>query len=308
MDIEQFVLECNRSPLTRKYGANKALLREVGFEKKSYEISDLPKLGEILFFVPPMILKIEEASYTSKNREHKDMIHADLMKLHDNKKLIRACRKELKMPFENKGFNVLKKAPNSVGNLTNCNFENMEPVYKEWFFSWGDGYEFPKGYEEFDRLMAISPLVYDNVFKVVTKVLKKWKLPRRYFEAIQELILFNNLINADPGIKWQQNFGDERTNKLPKFSLSFDIDSTKEELIDIIKKDECGVLKNRRKYLIGKVSKKKRKPMETANLIAEYNKFKKDGKKEREIFELIHRMPAFEHLSVSAIRARIKQD
>lgn len=311
MDISKFLFECNRSPLLKKYAPiTKEILKELDFMRADYTLNDLRYLEQILFFIPPTVIENTDPSYLKQKRVSKDSYHAKLIELYDNKVFIKKLRRELKMPFDNNGFKVLKRM-NYVPYLksfTNFNFETIHPDYKKWFFSWSDEYEFPKYFEEYDKLMEISPLVKDEIFKAVTKSLKKWKLPWRYFDAVQELILFNTLIPADSGIAWLQDFGDERINRMPRFSISFEIDTTKEELIEVIKKDECNVLKNRYKYLAGKIRKRSRKPSETKKMLAIYNKHRKDGKKNKEIFTLIKNNPEFEHLSISAIRDRIKQD
>ena len=310
MNTEEFLIQCSKSPLLKKYAPiTEQTLKELDFLRANYTLDDLCNLEQALFFISPAVIKNTEPEYIKQNREEKDTHHAKFIELHDNKVFIKKLRQELRMPFDNKGFKVIKRFLHEPHkSFTNVNFDYLEPAFERWFFSWGKDIKYPSYFDWYDKLKTVSPLVYTAVFKAVVKALKKWKLPWRYFDAIEELIIFNTIIPADSGIIWSQSFSDERINKRPRFSLSFDVDTTKDELIEAIKKDECGVLRNRHKYLMGKVRKKPRDFEGTKQMIALYNKYKKDGKKEKEIFEIIRNTSKFKHLSLSAIRDRIKDN
>lgn len=306
MNLKKFLDECNNTSLFREYKPiTKDFLKVNYFVKKEYDDKDLLDLRDALFFIQPESAKSSDPLYSIGKQEYKDLIHADLIKIHHNKKLIKKIRQELKMPYTNRGFEILKKPWfKPWGNYTSVNFERINSDYKKWFLSRAeDG----KNYKEYEKIQEASSIVSQKIYDATIKVLKKWKLPWRYYIAINELILFNKIIPADSGICWHQTFEDKRINQKPRFSLSFDVDTTKDELINAIRKDECGVFKNRNKYLMGKVRMKPRKPDEKEELIKIYNQYKKEGSKDEYIFATIRMNPKFRHLRPSAIRDRIKR-
>jgi hypothetical protein len=302
MNLKQFLAECNKTPLLKKYQPiTNSILKEVNFIKKEYVLDDLCELENRLFFITPTMIENKEPAYLRHKRTHKDLSHADLIKLHDNKVFIKKLRQELDMPYDNKGFIVLKR--NSIPYLrsyTGFNFENIHPDYKKWYFHWNKN---EKYLDELNRLFDAGSIVRHKIFEVVKKALEKWKLPWRYYDAIEELILFNTIIPADPGITWS---AETKRNGRPRMCLSFDIDTTKEELIKVIKEDECNMLKNRYKYLSGKIRRKRKKSKENEEMIEIYNRYKKEGKKDQDIFIRLQIFPEYEDLSISAIRDRIK--
>jgi len=305
MNLKQFLDECNNTSLFREYKPiTKDFLKVNYFIKKEYDNKDLLDLKDALFFIQPEAAKSSDPLYSIRKDKYKDLIHAEFIKIQHNKKLIKKIRQEIKMPYTNRGFRILKKHWfKPWGNYTGINFERIHLDYKKWLLSWVKD---DKNCNEYEKLQEASLIVSQKIHDVTAKVLKKWKLPWRYYIAINELILFNKIIPADSGICWHQKFEDRRINQRPRFSISFDVDTSKTELAEAIQKDECGVFKNRRKYLMGKIRKGPRKPAEREELIKIYNQYKKDGKIDKDIFVIIRRNPKFKHLRPSAIRDRIK--
>lgn len=305
MNIEDFLLECNRSPLLKKYAPiTKKALADLRFEHANYVLTDLRELEQILFFIPPIVIKNTNPFYLKQKRDDKDTYHARLIELHDNKVFIKKLRQELRMPFDNKGFLVLKRITPCEKSFTNVNFEHLSPDFKEWFFGWTKREDF---YDEYEWWEKTTPIVYEKVYEVVMKALKKWELPRRFFDAVEELIIFNTIIPADSGITFHQE-NQFLPHKRTRVSIEFDIDTTKEELIQAIKEYPHKSFERMRKDLIGKTRKKPRKSSDSKRkMLNIYNEHKKDGKKQKEIFSLIQSMPEFKHLSLSAIRDRIKR-
>ncbi len=305
MNGREFLVECNRSPLLKKYTPiTIELLKDLGFWRENYNLNDLSHLEHILFFIPPTVIKNSELFYTKQKRSRKDLYHAERIRLHDNQVFIKKLRRELHMPFDYKGFKVLKRLIPYKKSFTNVNFENLDSDFKKWFFSWTQGIDF---IDSFKELEETSEIVYENVYVAVEKALKKWELPWRYFDAIEELIIFNTIIPAGSGIIFHQdhNFFPHRRTRV---SIEFDIDTTKEELIQAIKGCPHKSFERIRKDLIGKTRKKPRKSSSSKKrMLGIYNEHKKDGKKQKEIFSLIQSVPEFKHLSLSAIRDRIKR-
>lgn len=305
MNIEDFLLECNRSPLLKKYAPiTKKTLVDLHFKHSDYVLTDLRKLECILFFMPPIVIENTEPEYLKRKRTDKDTYHARRIELHDNKVFIKKLRRELRMPFDNKGFEVLKRFIPYRKSFTNVNFEQLSPDFKKWFLGWTRREDF---YDEYEWWEKTTPIVFEKVSEVVMKALKKWELPWRYFDAIEELIIFNTIIPASSGIIFNQdhNFSPHRRTRV---SIEFDIDTTKEELIQAIKEYPHKSFERMRKDLIGKIRKKPRKSSASKKrMLGIYNEHKKDGKKQKEIFSLIQSVPEFKHLSLSAIRDRIKR-
>lgn len=305
MNIENFLLECNRSPLLKKYTPiTKKTLMSLRFKRANYALTDLRELEQILFFLPPIVIKNKNPLYLKQKRGDKDTYHAKHIELHDNKVFIKKLRRELRMPFDNKGFLVLNRITPCKKSFTNVNFEYLSPDFKEWFFSWTEKEDF---YDEYARWEKTTSIVYEKVHDIVMKALKKWELPRRFFDAVEELIIFNTIIPANTGITflWESQ---ALPDKNARASIEFDIDTTKEELIQAIKQLPYKSFDRMRKDLIGKIRKSPRKSSDSKRkMLGVYNKCKKDGKKQKEIFSLIQSMPEFKHLSLSAIRDRIKR-
>lgn len=303
MDIKRFIEECNRSPLLKKYRpiTRKALI-EVDFLLKDYTVSDLKELEGRLFFIPPTILHNTSKPYLEANRNQKDMAHLKLLELLDNKKLLKKVRQHLKIPNTSKGFMVLGRIkPEKI--YTNIFPQTISKEYEKWVLSWTGHIA---AMDKALKLKHASQVVHNEIFNATTFLLTKWELPWRYYDALVELILFNAIIPADPGIAFGKEYG-ITFGKKPKMYISFDIDTTKEDLIEYIKKDPSNIFKKKHSYFIGKTRHKSRKPEEIAIMIQIYNKHKKDGKKDKQIYCIIQNMSEFMDLSISAIRDRIKR-
>ncbi|MBP9697731.1 MAG: hypothetical protein KBD65_00870 [Candidatus Moranbacteria bacterium] len=279
-------------------------MADLHFKRDDYILTDLRELERILFFIPPIVIENTNPLYLKQNRVAKDTYHAKLIELHDNKIFIKKLRRELKMPFDNKGFKILKKFLPYERSFTNVNFEYLSSDFKVWFFSWTKKEDY---YDEYEWWEKTTPVVYEAVNQATEKALKKWKLPRRYFDAIEELIIFNTIIPANTGITFLQEFK-HLSHERARVSIGFDTDTTKDELIRAIKEYPHSTFKRLVKDLPGKIRKNPRKSSETKKMLAIYNKYKKDGKQDKKIFTIIRDNPEFGHLSMSAIRDRIKRN
>lgn len=305
MNIKQFIKECNNSPALKKYvPITRKLLSDANFIKKDYEPKDLIGLRDYLFFIPPNVLKKDKLFSKSDSAS---MLHLELIKIHDNKILIKKYRSELKMTFDNKGFDVLKKIPLDLfKHFTERNYELYNPDYKKWVLGWAEPDD--NSTYEYTKIKNGSLIVRNKVFDVVVKIMEKWRLPWRYFDAIEELLIFNNIIPANKSIEWHQSYyNNGKSKQKPKISITFDVNTTKEELIEAIEKDRCLVFKNRKKHFLSKPRKMPRKSLENEKMIAIYNLHKKDGESDERAFKAIKSHPEFNHMSLSAIRDRIKR-
>ncbi|MGK2848700.1 MAG: hypothetical protein ACSLEX_01380 [Minisyncoccota bacterium] len=303
MDIKRFIGECNKSPLLKQYiPISRKTLKETHFLKLDYSLNDLKDLERRLFFIPPIVIRNTTASYKKANREHKDMIHLELLDSFNNQKLLKEVRSALKISPTNSAFMIPNRTEiNKI--YTNIFPQTISPEYRRWFFSWADGTNLKSTPA---KLKYASQIVNESVFGAAHYLLKKWNLPWRYYDAIVELLLFNTIIPADPGISFQYEYG-VPVGKKPKKSISFDIDTTKKELIDFIEKDPLNIFKKKYPYSVGRVRKSPRKANETKKILKIYNESKKLGRLDMKIFKDIKDRPEFEHLSLSAIRDRVKK-
>ena len=303
MDIKRFIEECNISPLLKQYRPiTKKTLKEAHFLRLDYCVNDLNDLERSLFFIPPIVIRNTSTSYKKANREQKDMVHLKLLDSIDNQRLLKKIRSDLRISPTNSGFMVPNRTDiNKI--YTNLFPQTISPEYKKWFFSWADNVNLKSNSA---KLKYASQIVNEEVFNVTFRLLRKWDLPWRYYDAIVELILFNTVIPADPGISFQYSYG-VPVGKKPKKSINFDIDTTKKELIDFIEKDPLNIFKKKYPYSVGRVRQNSRKTDETKKIIEIYNEGKKIGKQDNKIFKDIQNKPEFEHLSLSAIRDRVKR-
>jgi hypothetical protein len=109
MNIENFINECNRSPVFKNYpSVTKNSLKSVGFIKKDYELNDINTASRLLFFIPPKLFLNTSKAYTKQNRKHKDLQHLYGLDLEKNKERIREIRKALNMPYEHCGMTSIQ--------------------------------------------------------------------------------------------------------------------------------------------------------------------------------------------------------
>ena len=305
MTIEYFLSECNKTPLLKKYRENdkiftKTLLKKIGFLKNNYEINDLVKLNELLFgFKLPETPEALKKIYEIK-RETKDLRHEWLIKKFDNQKFIMQIRKEIEMPFDNRGFAIEnKKIKTKLGLDLSETFSNTDFSFSSEFENWF--FRNTTNRKDYDESIKTNILNREKMSVAINKVLIRWELPRRYEKAIEELILFNRIIPASSGIKWASSR--RRTDEVWEESITFDVDTSKEELIKIISQDKCGTFANKKHFLQGKSVSAKRKRTETEKMIKYYNSEKEKGKKDKIIFQEIFLKTG---IKPSTIKKRIK--
>ncbi|GEM_PF-3409589 len=304
-DLDGFLYQCNHTPLLKdyrkKYGdITIKTLRKNGFYAENYELNDLLRfVRKLLEFQWPEESK-ELEKVRKMKRSVKDLRHKFSIQKIENQNFIMSIRKELDMPFVNKGFFIKnsklrrKVGLGLYGHRTNIEF-SFSPEYKKWFFGSS------KRKIDFDEWQNTSIIKFQEISVAVDKVLKKWKLPMRYRTAIQELILFNRIIPASSGISWagrRSNINEEWIE-----AITYDADTSKEELINTIRRDELGIFKNKRKHLPGgKIVRTKRKLAETKKMFEYYNKKRQEGLTKKEIYRDLSMQYK---ISPSAIKKRL---
>ena len=298
MKIERFIKECGQSTIftkTHKIKITIQLLEELEFIKDDYDFHrDMLALAEKIVsrsdFIPP-----EEPAELDIIYEHKDLgrllRHLILIKRRPNQKYIMASRKELGMPFINKGFKLMQENDSLSSHFTNWNFEWAEPAFKEWFFSFAEGREYTDEYEKWEKT---SSIVFRKIHEIITRVLEKWKLSKRYREAIEELLIFNRIIPAGSGIHdgWYRERDGSIHNRI-----------TWED--DIMKADMESYI--RQFFKKDKKVKRYGNPRnfeEDQKIINLFNKLKKKGQSDRKAFTetQLH----FREKSIRAIRKIVK--
>lgn len=301
MKIEEFLIQCNKTPLLKRWRqktghlVSKEVLAENDYFRDSYDLSHLKEFSEILngFQKPIEPPELEEAI---RVRKYKDLAHKRLVQVFDNQGVIQQARVKLDMPFFHRGFKIDKiKIYSLLPSYSNTDL-TFSKEFKVWFDGLVDRYT--KNTDELDKWLNGSTIVSAEVKRITSEVLTKWNLPHRYFEATQELILFNRIIPANSGIKEQAI-----RNKDMSFSeaIFYDADVTKQELIEYIRKYK---LPHFDKHKYTNLRREPRKLEETLRIIEIYNKMKLFTNNEQSIYRAIQR--EFPDLSISAIRKRIK--
>jgi hypothetical protein len=144
----------------------------------------------------------------------------------------------------------------------------------------------------------------DKIDGEIRKVLTAWKLPKRYLVAIRELVLFNRIIPASAGLSIGYLYGTHE----PRVSITFDMDTPKREIINFINEDPYHFINQKKaNEALLKTRSPRKNQEETAQMVEIYNRYKRDGKTNKEIFGIIRNKYKFAgNLSDSAIRKRVK--
>lgn len=305
MKIKEFVENLNGSPLVKRQiipPITSKLLRELGFVQKDYNpFRDIPELKRRLFFIPPSVVSNKKDDKSKKQEILRDMQHAKIISIYSNQKLLKKVRRDLKMPFDNRGF-ILPKKNVQQKNYINVLLNNLGKEYKSWLLNFIDDIE------QYNKSARKKVYVADALNKEFEKhalfLLKKWNLSLRYHDAIIELILFNRIIPADPNITFRSNF--LQLSAKPRMSIEFDVDTTKTELINFIEKDPFGLFTGKKKVIHPKLKRTSKKNKETEEMIEIFNKEKGEGKDDKYAYNAISNKFWRKGYRSATIRKRIK--
>jgi len=296
MDRNQFIEEANRSPLFDEYRGiygdfTKNSLKETGFVQNSYEPHDLVVLSNLLKYgIAP------ETSQNLPKTNRKNLQHLELIKRRKDWQTVLNWRKQLKIPIT--GFKEIGQ-------------------YKKWINGRASEYEIigknkkiitsKPCYVRYSSDIQKNSILEKEVSNkemmeiAVDKITTNWKLSARYKNAVSELLFFNQIIEANPGINLsiiEQGWDSEKIG-----IVSFEADTTKEEIRNSIKLSPN--FKRIKKELSGKTHRTSKKETETEKMIALYNETETEGAKDKEIYQKIKRKFHLK-LSLSGIRKRIK--
>lgn len=285
MNIDQFIKECNSNirifknclPITKQH------LKSVGFIKKDYVLTDMPILKDLLFFAPPKPYFNTSKSYIKQDRDHKDLQHLYRLDMEKSKERIREIRKALHMPYEHCGM-ISVQFKNNPCEYINIPLSNLNKQYKNWLASFvkdDPGYQkarIPKFY--------IAKKVDKAVEAQIYALLSEWNLSIRYFDALVSLVLFNQIIPAQTDILLRYSHLSNDKNH-PFLSISFDVDTTKEDLIRYLQEIPNEVLEKYKKYSGVKQYKRSRIAEETRDMKKIYMQRKKGFDADNKIFQYI---------------------
>lgn len=285
MNIDQFINECNNNSRIFKncLTVTKERLKSVNFVKKNYELNDMVLVRDLLFFIPPKQYLNTSKSYAKQDREHKDLQHLYRLDLEKNKERIREIRKALNMPHEHCGM-VLIQFGNEPFEYINIPLSNLNKQYKNWLMS------FVKNDPEYKKVKNPNLYIAKKVDEIVEfqihTLLNEWDLSIRYFNALISLVLFNQIIPAQTDILLKCNYINDDKNR-PFLSVSFDVDTTKEDLIKYIEEIPNETLEKYRKYSGVKQYKRSKIAQETRDMKKIYMQRKKGFNTDNEIFQYI---------------------
>lgn len=306
MTPEQFIDQCNKTPLLKNYRLRKGSifsidnLKDADFLKVDYTLEDLKIFTQRLTESKEPEVPKEIFDIVIKKRRYKDLAHYKLIQLVSNKQLIEKIRRDIGFPVDKvaSGFKVQRHKVDVLhSTLSNTDF-SFSPAFKEWFFGHAVDKQF---YDNFDRWEKLTTIIFSKIHNGVQQILEVWELPDRYSNAIEELLVFNRIIPASPAISWHSGW-DRKGHWVE--GINYGLDVTKSELIDEIKEDYLGIFKNRKKYLRGKIFRTPRKLADIFKMTTFYNEQKRIGKKDNAIFAALRSQ--YPTLSISAIRKRIK--
>lgn len=305
MNIKEFIENCNISPLFKKKLAVKItrkLLSELDFVKKDYNLNcDVLELERRVFFAPPSIISNKKDDKSKKQEVLRDMQHAKIVSIYSNQKLLKKVRRDLKMPFDNRGF-ILPNKNVHQKNYINVLLKNLGEEYKNWLLNFIDDIE--QYNKSARKKVYVADALNKELEKHVSFLLKKWNLSSRYYDAIIELILFNRIIPADPNITFRSNF--LQLGAKPRMSIEFDVDTTKTELINFIEKDPFGLFTGKKKVIHPKLKRTSKKNKETEEMIEIFNKEKGEGKYDKYAYNAISNKLWRKDYKPATIRKRIK--
>jgi hypothetical protein len=304
MDIKEFIGECNQSPLFKGYTPiTVGNLKQAGFFRDEYSLTDLLSFKERLSDAGLEIVYPDYKGFKpNKKWESRHMLHKEKMLLENNKKLIKRLRQKLEIPFPDRGL-MLDPKNSCEKNFVNIVLENQSQEYKEWIYH-------IIGKKSSDHLsmrqrFVLAEKVNKRVFDVVEILLKKWSLSSRYHDAIIELVLFNRIIPADENISFGRRY-DIHSNGTSQMSIRFDTDTTKEELIQFITQDAFGLFTGKNKVVKARLKRRSKNESATRKMKKVYNQIKKNGSTDAIALAAVRRDKDFRHLTLSAIRKRIK--
>lgn len=301
MNIDKFIEECNNNirifnnclPVTKQH------LKSADFIKKDYVFADMPILKELLFFISPKLYPNTSKSYIKQDREHKDLQHLYRLDFKKNKERIREIRKVLHMPYEHCGM-ISVQLENNPCEYINIPLSNLNKQYKNWLVS------FVKDDPEYKKAKIpnfyIAKKVDEAVEAQIYALLSEWNLSIRYFDALVSLVLFNQIIPAQTDILLRYSHLSNDKNH-PFLSISFDVDTTKEELIRYIQEISNEVLEKYKKYSGVKQYKRSRIAEETREMKKYYIQRKKSFDTDKQIYEYLATLYG---CKPSKVRKRIK--
>jgi len=267
MNLEEFINECNKSPIFRKknIAITKDFLKRCGFVKKRYELSDLVTLFGLI--TAPQLKPVELSELQKVPKKH--LWHQEIIKHSDRQKDIVDGRKELGMPTILSGFKIDKEPDISIisGATSPKEYELSSSrllLRSSKFENWIREFYSIYGMKEANR----------KIQGVIYKILKKWELPERYYDAIEELLFFNRIIPARKGIRCIYKQHPFIVNKYEKF-IMVEGGLSATELAKILKRENETSKAKDKNLLLGKKRAEKRSKIRE-KILELHAKYKKE--------------------------------
>lgn len=297
MNLEEFINECNKSPIFRKKNVSisKEILKEYDFVKKRYELNDLVILSELL--TTPQLKFIEPVEIEKMPKKY--LWHQEIVKHADRQKDIIENRKELKISSVLSGF-IIDKKPNISIILGATNPKKYELSSSRLLLR---SSKFENWINEFYSIWGMKE-ANKKIQEIIYKILNKWELPERYYDAIEELLFFNRIVPANKGAKIIYKQHPFVENKYEKF-IKIESGLSATELAKILKQEDKITKAEDKNLLLGKKRAKKRSKIRE-KILKLYAKYKTETNIKNTALK-IKRELWNEEISIDAIKKIIKR-
>jgi hypothetical protein len=302
MNLKEFINKCNESPLFKKKNIliTREVLKKYGFVKKKYELhNDLVKLSNLI--TAPQLGKLIEPPQLQTIAE-KHLRHRQIIQHPDRQQEVIKAREALEMPNIISGFRIDRKSDISIINfatnpkkyeLASSWLLQRSSKFKKWLFSVYAKYGIKEGKK--------------RIQEIIYKVLEKWDLPKRYYPAIEELILFNRIIPAYMGLQYHYKRHPVLTDKFEKW-VKIDKDLSIKEIMERLRRDKKSTfLKAHDKNLLFGRARRRKRSQIRKKILELYAKYKEEVNA-RNIPKKIRKDLWWQDISTDAIRKIIKRD
>ena len=269
MDAEDFIIECKKSPIFKKKNIDIKAEYLAGYEfvKESYQLGDMSIFYGIINSPTIHPIELPELKEFHKN----SLRHQEIIKHPKKQKDIIEGRKIIGMPNLLSGFKIDKEIDISIINGVK---EGTDPKKYELCSTelFARSSEFNK-WIIFMREEKRDYKIQEKIKKVIYEILVKFGLSESYYSAIEELLLFNRIIPADPGLYTIYRAHPFIAGKYEKF-MRLDGDTAPTKIAEMAKRDKKEYGSLDKKVLIGRPRRDERSKIRKTvlELYAQYEK------------------------------------
>ncbi len=269
MDAEDFIIECKKSPIFKKKNIDIKAEYLAGYEfvKESYQLGDMSIFYGIINSPTIHPIELPELKEFHKN----SLRHQEIIKHPKKQKDIVEGRKIIGMPNLLSGFKIDKEIDISIINGVK---EGTDPKKYELCST-----ELFARSSEFNKWIGFMHdekhdyKIQEKIKKVVYEILVKFGLSESYYSAMEELLLFNRIIPADPGLYTIYRAHPFIAGKYEKF-MRLDGDTAPTKIAEMAKRDKKEYGSLDKKVLIGRPRRDERSKIRKTvlELYAQYEK------------------------------------